>query len=40
MTGPLSCSVSDAVTSAAGFNGTITVTAPGAGGGGGGGSGY
>jgi hypothetical protein len=38
MTGPLSCSFSDAVTSNAAYNGTVTVTAPGTGGGGG--SGY
>jgi len=37
MTGPLSCSISDALTSSASFNGTVSVSAPGMGGGG---SGY
>jgi hypothetical protein len=37
MTGPQSCSYSDAVTSSAAFNGTVIVSAPGTGGGG---SGY
>jgi hypothetical protein len=34
MTGPLSCTFSDAVTSSAAFNGTVTVNSPAAGGGG------
>jgi hypothetical protein len=34
MTGPLSCSFSDALTSAAAFNGSVTVNAPGTPGGG------
>jgi hypothetical protein len=37
MTGPQSCTFSDALTSAGAFNGTVVVTAPGTGGGG---SGY
>ena len=37
MTGPLSCNISDALTSSASFNGTVTVNAPGTTGGG---SGY
>jgi plastocyanin len=35
MTGPLACTFSDALTSSASFNGTVTVNAPGTGGGGG-----
>jgi hypothetical protein len=33
MTGPLSCTFADALTSTAAFNGSVTVNAPGAGGG-------
>src|SRR4051812_26566735 len=33
MTGPLSCSFADALTSTGAFNGSVTVNAPGAGGG-------